>query len=114
MDRRDFLKQGVLASVGVGLGVSSLFAASCAGANDRIVLALVGSGGRGLSCIISCCKINKNVTIKTVCDVNSTKLAKAVAEVEKELGYRPGATGDMRTIFDDKDVDAVWVATPEH
>jgi predicted dehydrogenase len=114
MDRRDFLKQGVLASVGVGLGVSSLFAASCAGANDRIVLALVGSGGRGLSCIISCCKINKNVTIKTVCDVNSTKLAKAVAEVEKELGYRPGATDDMRAIFDDKDVDAVWVATPEH
>jgi predicted dehydrogenase len=54
------------------------------------------------------------VTIKTVCDVNRTKLAKAAAAVEKELGYRPGTTENMKEIFDDKDVDAVWVATPEH
>jgi predicted dehydrogenase len=114
MDRRNFIKTGVLASTVVGLGANSLFSASCVGANDRIVLALVGSGGRGLGCIINCCKINENVTIKTVCDVNRTKLAKAADSVEKELGYRPGTTENMKEIFDDKDVDAVWVATPEH
>jgi predicted dehydrogenase len=114
MDRRNFIKKGVLATAGVGLGVNSLFSASCSGANDRIVLALVGSGDRGLGCIVNCCKINTNVVIKTVCDVNKTKLAKAVGVVEKELGYKPGSTENMKEILDDKDVDAVWVATPEH
>ena len=47
MDRRNFIKTGVLASAGIGLGVNSLFSASsCVGANDRIVLALIGCGGR--------------------------------------------------------------------
>jgi predicted dehydrogenase len=115
MNRRNFIKTGVIASAGVGLGLnSSLFASSCAGANDRIVLALVGCGGRGLSTITNCCKINENVVIKTVCDVNRTKLGKAVARVEKDLGYKPGQTENMKEIFNDKDVDAVWVATPEH
>jgi predicted dehydrogenase len=115
MNRRNFIKSGVLATAGVGLGInSSLFATSCLGANDRIVLALVGCGGRGLGCIINCCKINENVTIKTVCDVNRTKLAKAANQIEKDLGYKPGVTENMKEIFDDKDVDAVWVATPEH
>jgi predicted dehydrogenase len=114
MDRRNFIKKSALASAGVGLGVSSMLSASCAGANDRIVLALIGCGGRGLSCIINCCKISENVTIKTVCDVNSTKLAKAADTVEKELGYRPGSTDEMKRIFDDREIDAVWVATPEH
>jgi predicted dehydrogenase len=115
MNRRNFIKQGVLASASVGLGANALFgAASCAGANDRIVLAIVGAGGRGMDCIVNCCKINENVVVKTVCDVNRTKLAKAVDRIEKELGYRPGQTKEMQTIFDDRDVDAVWVATPEH
>jgi predicted dehydrogenase len=83
-------------------------------ANDQIVLALIGCGDRGLGCIINCCKTNENVVIKTVCDVNRTKLTNAAARVEKEFNYRPGTTEDMRNIFDDKDVDAVWIATPEH
>ncbi|KAA6339883.1 1 5-anhydro-D-fructose reductase [termite gut metagenome] len=114
MNRREFIKKGALVSAGIGLGTSTLFSESCIGANDRIVLALIGSGGRGTGCIINCCKINENVVIKTVCDVNTTKLAKAVDSVEKELGYRPGSTANMKEIFDDKDIDAVWIATPEH
>jgi predicted dehydrogenase len=114
MNRRNFIKTGVLASAGIGLGLNTLFASSCVGANERIVLALIGCGGRGLSTIINCCKINENVVIKTVCDVNKTKLGKAVERVEKDLGYKPGRTENMKEIFDDKDVNAVWVATPEH
>jgi predicted dehydrogenase len=64
--------------------------------------------------ILNCCKINENVVIKTVCDVNSTKLDAAADSVEKELNYRPEKVRDMRTIFDDKDIDAVWISTPEH
>jgi predicted dehydrogenase len=114
MNRREFIKSGVLASAGVSLGAGSLFGASCSGANDRIVLAIIGTGGRGMGCIVNCCKINDNVVIKTLCDVNKSKLANAVNQVEKELSYRPAATANLKEILDDKDVDAVWVSTPEH
>ena len=114
MDRRNFIKTGVLATAGVSLSAGSLFSSSCMGANNRIVLALVGCGGRGLGTIINCCKLSSDVVIKTVCDVNKTKLANAVNSVEKDLGYKPSATANMDEIFKDKDVDAVWVATPEH
>ncbi|MDR3229526.1 MAG: Gfo/Idh/MocA family oxidoreductase [Puniceicoccales bacterium] len=115
MFRRDFITSAATLAAGFSLGGRTLFGGvNVKGANDRIVLALVGCGGRGLSTIINCCKINKNVVIKTVCDVNTTKLAKAAREVEKNFKKRPETTTDMRTIFADKEVDAVWVATPEH
>ena len=114
MFRREFLKKSIAGSLGFAVGANSLLYASCKGANDKIVLAIIGAGPRGTPCIINCCKINENVTIKTVCDVNRTKLTKAASSIEKELGYRPAMTGNMKEIFDDKDVDAVWISTPEH
>ena len=116
MFRRDFIKKSIAGSAGLAL-VSS-FTSPLSGevrrANDRIVLALIGTGGRGMETIVGCCKNNENVIVKTVCDVNSSKLSKAVAAIEKEFGYRPARTANMKEIFDDKDVDAVWISTPEH
>lgn len=97
----------------VALSGSGLLA-SCLGANDKITLAIIGAGGRGRGCIINTCKVNENVVIKTVCDVNDLKAQKTVAEIEKELGYKPTQVRDMRSVFDDKDIDAVWISTPEH
>ncbi len=114
MFRREFLKKSVAGSIGLTIGASSLLNASCKGANDKIVLAIIGTGSRGMGCIINCCKINENVAIKTVCDVNKTKLVKAAASIEKEFGYRPAMTENMKEILEDKDVDAVWISTPEH
>ena len=87
---------------------------SCRGANDKIVLALIGAGGRGVPTIISCCKSNVNVTIKTVCDVNDLRSASAASEIEKQLGYKPLTTRYMKEVFDDREVDAVWISTPDH
>ena len=114
MFRREFIKKSIAGTVGLTVGAHSLLSTSCKGANDKIVLALIGAGGRGLSSIINCCKVNENVTIKTVCDVNSQRLTNAAATVEKELGYTVTTTGNIKEVLNDKDVDAVWVATPEH
>jgi predicted dehydrogenase len=114
MKRRKFLGTTLIGTAGLTLGASGLLVTSCKGANDKIILALVGSGGRGLSAIISCCLANTNVEIKTVCDVNDLKTAQAADEIEKKLGYKPLATRHMKEVFDDKDVDAVWIATPDH
>ena len=114
MIRREFIKKSIAGSVGIALGSNSLVQASVKGANDKIVLALIGTGDRGMDTIISCCKVNDNVTIKTVCDVNSSKLNNAVATIDKAFGYCPAMTANMKEIFDDRDVDAVWISTPEH
>lgn len=115
MKRRDFFGKTMIGTVGLSLGTSLLpLQSSCKGANDKIVLALIGSGGRGLGTIISTCKLNANVVIKTVCDVKTTRVETAVNQIEKELGYKPKSTKNMKEVFDDKDIDAVWIATPEH
>jgi predicted dehydrogenase len=114
MRRREFLGKTLVGTAGMALGASGLMISSCKGANDKVVLAIIGSGGRGLPCIINCCKVNENVEIKTVCDVNDVRSGRGVSEIEKQLGYKPGSVRNMKEVFDDRDVDAVWISTPDH
>jgi len=114
MRRREFVGKTLIGAAGMTLGASGLLMTSCKGANDKVVIALIGSGGRGLPSVISCCQANTNVEIKTVCDVNDLKSANAANEIEKQLGYKPLITRHMKEVFDDKDIDAVWIATPDH
>ncbi len=114
MKRRDFISSTVSGSMGLTLGASVFPTATYRGANDKIVLALIGSGPRGLDTIINTCKVNENVAVKTICDVKTTRLGISVNTFEKELGYRPGTVRNMKEIFDDKDIDAVMISTPEH
>lgn len=113
MKRREFLGKTLIGTAGIAFGSSALLT-SCKGANEKVVLALIGAGGRGVPSVISCCRANKNVEIKTVCDVNDIRAASAVAAIEKEFGYKPLTTRYMNEVFDDRDVDAVWIATPDH
>ncbi len=114
MKRREFLGKTLTGSAGLALGTSGLLMNSCKGANDRILIALIGSGGRGLPSVISCVQANTNVEIKTVCDVNDARSSAAVSEIEKQLGYRPQVTRYLKEVLDDRDIDAVWIATPDH
>lgn len=114
MRRREFLSKTLAGTAGVAIGASGLITASCKGANDKIILALVGAGSRGLTTIISCCNSNENVVIKTVCDVNDVRSARSSDEIEKQLGYKPATTRFMKEVLDDKDITAVWISTPDH
>jgi predicted dehydrogenase len=114
MRRREFLGKTLAGTAGIALGGSSLFTTSCRKANEKIILALIGAGGRGVPTIISCCKSNANVEIKTVCDVDDLRSGSAASDIEKQLGYKPVTTRYMKEVFDDSDVDAVWISTPDH
>lgn len=83
-------------------------------ATDKIVLALIGAGGRGTSVILSMQKNTPNVEVKYVCEVDDARGGQAIDELSKSQGYAPQRVKDMRRVFDDRDVDAVVICTPEH
>jgi predicted dehydrogenase len=85
-----------------------------AGANDRIVLALIGAGGRGTSVILGMQKCAPGLEVKSVCEVDRERGGRVIDELEKQQKVRPVRVEDMRRVMDDKDIDAVVICTPEH
>jgi hypothetical protein len=83
-------------------------------ANDRVVVALIGAGGHGTVLILQAVNLGENVFVKYICDVDDTRGGYGIKEVEKVQGTAPLSVRDMRTVFDDPEVDAVFIATPEH
>jgi predicted dehydrogenase len=83
-------------------------------ANDKVILALIGAGSWGTYLILEAAKSGENIRIKYVCDVDDTRGSRAISEIEKLQGFRPIAVRDMRKVYDDKEVDGVFIETPEH
>ncbi len=109
-DRRGFLKQ-----VGGGMAVaasSSLAFARAEGANERLTVAVIGCGGMG-SRHVQLLAERRDVNLAYVCDVDK-KRADQAANKAVAAGAKPQVVHDLRRILDDRSVDAVWVATPDH
>lgn len=83
-------------------------------ANDTIVIALIGAGSWGSNLIIEAAGLKENIRVKYICDVDDTRGGYAIEEVTKIQGFKPVSVRDMRKIFDDSEVDGVFIATPEH
>ena len=107
----DSLKGTGLIATGAALTAAQL--ARAKSANDKVVLALIGAGGRGQSLANGMSTLD-NVEFKYVCDVNEQGGIEVLRIAEKRQGYAPRRIGDMREALDDKDVDAVMIATPDH
>ncbi len=116
INRRRFLAESIRGATGMSLGMTTLSMASggVVGANNKVVLALIGAGRQGHKVITRMTKNNKNVETKYVCEVDSRRGAGVIQELEQIQGYAPKRVVDMREVFDDKDVDGVVIATPEH
>jgi len=117
--RRDFIKTGILGTAGIaigGVGFSSKSYASIIGSNDRINLAVIGIRGQGSGHINNWCtlKENRNVQLKTICDVDEQYYAEKSKVVLDKTGVKPGTEWDMRKVFDDKEIHAVSFAVPNH
>ena len=113
INRRRFLKKsavtaGVMAAAPV---VMKSFAKNSP--NETINIAVVGFNGRGRSHYRSFAAL-PNVKVATLCDVDERLFPDAVAAVEKIAGYKPKTEVDFRKVLDDKDIDAVSLATPDY
>jgi predicted dehydrogenase len=85
------------------------------GANDRVALAVIGIRGQGDSLKRGFARL-KDVEIKTLCDVDENLFASRAADTRLQdlASFRPGYAKDMRRVFEDKDIDGVVIATPNH
>ncbi len=82
-------------------------------ASRKIVVGLIGTGGMGGSHLRELAS-RKDVEVAHVCDVDANRLATAVKEVESRSGKAPQAAKDLRRVLDDKSIEAVFIATPDH
>jgi len=126
MKRRNFLKNmaGGAAAVGLG-GVASSFAGTgtagqtansyrrIIGANDTIRMAVIGSNGRG-SGMAAVFARQPQTEILYVCDVEEKARQKGINAVVRTGKPAPRGENDFRKMLTDKDVDAVYIATPDH
>ena len=113
MTRRHFVKKSFGSAAVIAASATLLDKARGASPNNRVILALMGAGGRGMDLIKKFAEI-PDVAIKYVCDVDETRGKVGVATLEKITGVAPKLVGDLRQVLDDKEVHGVVVATPEH
>ena len=106
--RRDFLKTAT-ASIGV-IALGGLTPSTVLGANDRINFGVIGVGGMGTGHLNSLVgrSDKDNIRVTAVSDVYQKRLNRA-KEICKGEGYM-----DYRKLLEDKDIDAVLIATPDH
>ena len=117
INRRQFLDRSKKTSLALAAGLTILpNAASVWGApaNDKIVMAIVGVRGRGSSLAPGFAS-RGDCEFAYVCDVDSNLFeARAKTIAEAQGGKKPQCIQDFRKALDDKSVDAMVIATPDH
>jgi predicted dehydrogenase len=115
--RRQFLEDSMLAVAAAAAGAAALPARSqekkAGSANNRIRVAILGCRIRGKQHAQELAHLS-DCEIACVCDPDRDLAAELAAAVEKQQGTAPKTMQDMRRVFDDRTVDAVFVATPNH
>lgn len=111
VSRRDFIKNSTGAAV--ALSIPYIIPAQAFGANDRVRVAVLGVNGRGQDHIKGFNNLS-NVEVATFCDPDNNIVQKRAKEFEEKTGKKVKTENDLRKVFEDKSIDAVSIATPNH
>ncbi|NOS68684.1 MAG: Gfo/Idh/MocA family oxidoreductase [Verrucomicrobia bacterium] len=116
LSRRDFLRTARTAAIATGIGVvaPNIFlnrtkAATGENPSEFIRIGFIGVGGQGNSNLGA---LMKNAV--AVCDVDQTRVQTTKARIEQANGRPCAVFSDYRKMLDDKSIDAVLIATPDH
>jgi predicted dehydrogenase len=127
-NRRKFIKNSSIATIGLtsGLLASATSLKSVIGANEKIRMGFIGLGNRG-TLLLNWFMENADVEVVALCDVyepytlrDRSKVAERYLEIGKvpkmgeEFGSKVKRYGDFRKLLEQKDIDAVCIATPDH
>ena len=119
--RREFLtRTAILGATSAALARAAAAAdeakakpVSTKSANDRLRVAVVGVNGRGMSHVGGYLGKN-NCDIVAICDCDSGVISKAMNAVAKGQGSPAKFVQDFRKLLDDKSIDVISIATPNH
>jgi predicted dehydrogenase len=112
--RREFIDTLAVGAASLAVGSTAKSYAQILGSNDRVNFAVIGLNSRAYA-HLSALKANKDsARITYVCDVESDILKKFADNVQKEMGYAAVTDKDFRHVLQQKDVDAITIATPDH
>ncbi|HAX44840.1 MAG TPA: Gfo/Idh/MocA family oxidoreductase [Bryobacteraceae bacterium] len=96
-----------------GAMASHLAARQAMSANNKLRIAVIGANGRGRDHIRGIMQ-QPDAEVVCLCDPDQSILDRRVVEFEKQYGKKPHLENDLRKVFDNKDIDAVTIATPNH
>jgi predicted dehydrogenase len=119
LNRRAFLKDSALLAALAATRLTNdapageTTSAKKGSAADRLRVAVVGVHGRGMSHVAGFAD-RHNCLVTTVCDADSAVIGPAMRAVEKAQGQGPRFEQDIRKVVEDKSVDVVAIATPNH
>ncbi len=111
--RREFIEQSLFAAAVAGVGPLPQEGGPKAPPSGRVRVAVIGVKGQGMV------HVNKllamaDVELAAICDPDEGVAGSAAAAVEKKSGRKPAIFADLRKLLEDKTLDAVTIATPNH
>ncbi|HHJ10806.1 MAG TPA: Gfo/Idh/MocA family oxidoreductase [Bacteroidetes bacterium] len=115
--RREFVKKSAFGAAALTLGASGFPASSykrIIGANERLTVALVGAGRRFPGYLEAMAKNKDNVHVAYIADVMKSRREKGVSRFNEKVGYTPVLLNDFRRALEDRKVDAMFFAIPDH
>lgn len=111
--RRQFLRNTGLAGTALLSAGQFPLLAFNGSPNEKIIVGLMGTNGRG-EYLAGLYAAIPNVEVAYICDVDETVLSRTIAAIAKKTGKQPKGFKDIRKMLEQKDMDALVVAPPDH
>ncbi len=117
--RREFMQRSAILGAAAAAGTPLVASAAdsktkaTASANDKLCVAVVGVRSRGNNHVGGYLGKN-NCEIVTICDCDEAVIDKAMKSITKTQGAAPKYEKDIRKLLDDKNIDVISIATPNH
>ncbi len=114
MKRRKFMQLGTTGALAIGTTPTILAGSRWKGANDRINVAVIGIHGMGQNHIREYSKLD-DVEVAAICDIDENLFEDRIKNLFTSRGLKkPKVYTDLRKLYEDKNIDAVSVVTPNH
>ncbi|HTZ60542.1 MAG TPA: Gfo/Idh/MocA family oxidoreductase [Acidobacteriaceae bacterium] len=114
VNRREFLDVLAVGAAGLAIRANAKSYAQILGSNNRLNFAVIGLNSRGYAHLSALQANKQSACITHVCDVDSRILDKFAAATNQAMGSPPAAEKDFRKVLEQKDVDAISIASPDH
>ena len=113
LNRRSFLEKSAAAGSAFGLLAVTGRAAENVSANEKLVVAVMGVNGQGHVHAQNFAQ-QEGAEVAYICDVDTRVLDRTIEQTTKHQKRKPVGVQDFRTILDDKSIDIISIATPNH